>query len=238
MLAFQLHNKYQNEINISLLRLNMVALFVVLTFILFILIDFLVLKAQGKKHPAFSTVKVFDRGFAYPGDVYLSPGHTWLSMLKEGMVRIGVDEFIQKTLAGIKFITLLTEGSRVQKGDIIFSAVSNDKIVNFYAPVTGTIRKVNTGMQNRGIDDPYKNWVVSIEAENLNSELKGMKFRESATNWLAEEYARLKDFLSFHSQEMAVAGTTMHDGGNIMEGVVTSLNANSIREFENQFLKV
>jgi glycine cleavage system H lipoate-binding protein len=216
----------------------MVALFVVLTFILFILIDFLVLKAQGKKHPAFSTVKVFDSGFMYPGDIYLSTGHTWLKMLKEGFVRIGVDEFIQKALAGIKFITLLTEGTRVQKGDILFSAVSGDKMVNFYAPVSGTIKKVNTAMENRGIDDPYKNWVVSIQPENINADLKGMKFSESATNWLAEEYARLKDFLSFHTNEMAVAGTTIHDGGNIMEGVVTSLNTNSIKEFENQFLKI
>jgi glycine cleavage system H lipoate-binding protein len=216
----------------------MVALFVVLTFILFILIDFLVLKAQGKKHPAFATVKVFDSGFMYPGDIYLSTGHTWLKMLKEGLVRVGVDEFVQKALSGIKFITLLNEGTRVEKGDILFSAVSEDKIVNFYAPVTGTINKVNTGMQNREIEDPYKNWVVSIQPENLEQEIKGMKFRETATNWLSEEYSRLKDFLSFHSTEMALAGTTMHDGGNIMEGVVTSLNANSIREFENQFLKV
>jgi glycine cleavage system H lipoate-binding protein len=214
----------------------MVALFVVLTFILFILIDFLVLKAQGKKHPAFSTVKVFDRGFMYPGDIYLSTGHTWVKMIKEGFVRIGVDEFIQKALSGISFISVLTEGARVQKGEVLFSAVSDDKIVNFYAPVSGTIKKVNT--QSKGIDDPYKNWVVSVQPENLQKDLQGMKFRETATTWLAEEYGRLKDFLSFHSNEMALAGTTIHDGGNIVEGVVTSLNANSVREFENQFLKV
>jgi glycine cleavage system H lipoate-binding protein len=214
----------------------MVALFVVLTFILFILIDFLVLRAQGKKHPAFSTVKVFDRGFVYPGDIYLSTGHTWVKMIKEGLVRIGVDEFIQKALSGINFISVLTEGSRVQKGDILFSAVSDDKIVNFYAPVSGTVAKINTSA--KGIDDPYKNWVISVQPENIEKDIQGMKFRESATTWLAEEYGRLKDFLSFHTNEMAVAGTTMHDGGNIMEGVVTSLNANSVREFENQFLKV
>jgi glycine cleavage system H lipoate-binding protein len=232
-----IYREKDNE-KLFIFEVNMVALFVVLTFILFILIDFLVLKAQGKKHPAFSTVKVFDSGFMYPGDVYLSQGHTWISMLKEGFVRIGVDEFIQKTLSGLNFITVLTEGTRVQKGEILFSAVSNDKIVNFYAPVTGTISKVNTGMQNKVVEDPYKSWVLALKPENIDKDVKGMKYRDSATTWLSEEYSRLKDFLSFHSQEMALAGTTMHDGGNIMEGVVTSLNASSVREFENQFLKV
>jgi glycine cleavage system H lipoate-binding protein len=213
----------------------MVALFVVLTFILFILIDFLVLKAQGKQHPAFSAVKVFDSGFVYPGDVYLSPGHTWLKMLKEGFVRIGVDEFIQKTLSGLNFITVLSEGAKVQKGDILFTAVSGDRLVNFYAPIDGTVKKVNP---NKNSEDPYQNWVVSLEPENIQRDLKGMKSKDSAVSWLAEEYSRLKDFLSFHSNEVVLAGATIHDGGNIMEGVITSLPQSSIKEFENQFLKV
>jgi len=214
----------------------MVALFVVLTFILFILVDFLVLKAQGKQHPAFSTVKVFDSGFMYPGDVYLSTGHTWLKTLKEGMVRIGVDEFVLKTLSGLNFRTILPEGAKVKKGDILFSGVSGDKLVNFYAPVNGTISKVNSGIKN--LEDPYKNWVISLQAENLDKEIKSMKFRESATSWLSEEYSRLKDFLSFHTGELALAGSTIHDGGNIVEGVVTTLNPSSLNEFEKQFLKV
>jgi glycine cleavage system H lipoate-binding protein len=214
----------------------MVALFVVITFILFILIDFLVLKAEGKKHPAFSSVKVFDGGFIYPGDVYLSTGHTWLKMLKEGMVRIGVDEFVQRTLAGLNLQTVHAEGARVKKGEVLFSGVSGDKIVNFYAPVSGTINKVNPKV-SRNENDTYSNWILTLQPENVN-EVKGMKYRDSAVNWLTEEFSRLKDFLSFHSNDAAIAGATMHDGGNFMEGVVTTLNPDSIKEFENQFLKI
>ncbi len=215
----------------------MVALFVVLTFILFILIDFLVLRARGEKHPAFSAVKVFDSGFMNPGNVYLSSGHTWLEMIKEGLVRIGIDEFVQKTLSGLKFSTILTEGSRVKRGDILFTALSSDKIINFYAPVTGTVRNVNSE-GGRKIEDPYKSWFISLQPENLENEIKSLRSKEAASSWLTQEYARLKDFLSFHSGDAALAGATLHDGGNIVEGAVSSLSTKSVKEFENQFLKV
>ncbi len=133
---------------------------------------------------------------------------------------------------------IIPEGARVEKGQVLFSGLSGDKVVNFYAPVSGTVKNINSGIQNRAADDPYKNWFISLQPENLDNEIRTMKSKESAASWLQQEYERLKDFLSFHSGDTALAGATLHDGGNIMEGVVSTLNVNSVKEFENQFLKV
>ncbi|MCC7094150.1 MAG: hypothetical protein IT277_08180, partial [Ignavibacteriaceae bacterium] len=63
----------------------MVAIFVLTVFLLFLVVDFYVLKVQGKFHPAFEpelsqlSLPIFEKAkFAVPSNIFLSKGHTWL----------------------------------------------------------------------------------------------------------------------------------------------------------------
>jgi hypothetical protein len=58
----------------------------------------------------------------------------------------------------------------------------------------------------------------------------------SAQQWLKKEMRRLKDFLAESSFAPEAVGVTMYDGGNIIEGVLSSLNTDVIPDFEEQFL--
>ncbi len=216
----------------------MVALFVVLMFIVFIIIDILVLKAKGKEHPAFASYRVFDRGsFLFPKEIYLSQGHTWLKLMKDKLVRIGIDELIIKSFNNLQLIPLLTEGTTVKRGDVLFEARNGKHRIKFLSPVSGLIKNVNKNLEFKTLDDPYlEDWGVSIQPENLENELTQMKTGEKGLSWLKSEFNRLKDFIAHSMVEPELAGITLADGGNLVEGVLSNFDEKVVEKFEKEFL--
>lgn len=215
----------------------MVALFVVLTFLFFILIDLLVLKAQGKEHPAFA-VKVFDKRFFFPAEAILSTGHLWLQKAQNGLYKLGIDEFILKALGKLHLVPLKTEGESVSKGEPILQAVFGNRTITFRAPVDGSIRFLNKNINQKPVDDPYgDDWALLIEPKNDLLLLSAfLKRGNDAMKWLHDEFNRFRDFVAAKAGQPELAGVTLQDGGNIVEGVLRSFDDSTIKEFEEQFL--
>lgn len=215
----------------------MVALFVVLTFLFFILIDLLVLKAQGKEHPAFA-VKVFDKRFFFPAEAILSTGHLWLQKAQNGLYKLGIDEFILKALGKLHLVPLKAEGDSVNKGEPIIQAVFGNRTITFRAPVDGSIHFINKNINKKPVDDPYgDDWALLIEPKNdLLISSAFLKRGNDAIKWLQDEFNRFRDFISAKAGMPELAGVTLQDGGNIVEGVLRSFDDNTIKEFEEQFL--
>ncbi|MCB0753722.1 MAG: hypothetical protein KDC52_19775, partial [Ignavibacteriae bacterium] len=78
----------------------MVAIFVLAVFLSVLSIDLIVLKFQGKYHPAFETPSaqydepIYDGNvITIPSNLFLSKGHTWLKKNKDGLIEIGIDPF-------------------------------------------------------------------------------------------------------------------------------------------------
>jgi glycine cleavage system H lipoate-binding protein len=219
----------------------MVAIFVVLTFLLFIGVDFLVLRAQKKEHPAFASESsaVFSkRNIFAPLEVYLSAGHTWAKAIKESLVRIGVDDFAAKALGRMQLVSLVSEGSFVKQGEPVFEGRIHGKSVYFRSPIDGKVRSVNRSLEGRAVENPYdEDWGIEVEANNLTENEKSLKSGKQGSAWLKEEFTRLKDFLSVNTANSELAGLTMADGGNVTEGAVSNLNEQAVKSFENEFLK-
>jgi glycine cleavage system H lipoate-binding protein len=215
----------------------MVALFVVLTFLFFILIDLLILKAQGKEHPAFA-VKVFDKRFFFPTEAILSTGHLWLHRAQNGLYKLGIDEFILKALGKLHLIPLKAEGASVNKGEPVLQAVFGNRIITFRAPVDGSIKFVNKNIYEKPVDDPYgDDWAMLIEPKtNIPLSTTFLKTGNDAIKWLHDEFNRFKDFVAAKAGQPELAGVTLQDGGNIVEGVLRSFDDKTIKEFEEQFL--
>lgn len=214
----------------------MVALFVVLTFIIFLTADYFVLKARKKEHPAFATMPVFDKNsLFFPVSYLLSRGHVWLSEITKTQYRLGIDEFIKKAFGKISFVELVPAGSTISKGDIIFKLQSGDKQLAFRSPVDGVVSSINEKLLNRNVEDVYNNdWAIEINtSDNAIAEIKT---RKVATHWLQDEVKRFKDFLSAQTADPALAGLTMADGGNIVEGAAHHLNNDAVVNFEKSFL--
>jgi glycine cleavage system H lipoate-binding protein len=229
-----------NKWNILTMRIKMTALFVVLTFILFILIDILVLRAQKKKHPAFdqSSVAVFNkRSFILPERLYISPGHTWVQKLSDGLVKIGIDDFALKALGELSIINLMKENTNIKKGDVALQAAFGRKKISFRSPIDGVVKSENKEIVGKLLNDPYKKgWGLIISPTNLEENLKSLRTGDEVVKWLKGEFIRLKDFLSLNMPKLELTGVTMQDGGNIVEGAVANINEEGIQNFEKEFL--
>jgi len=224
----------------------MVAIFVLITFLLFIAIDWLVLKSQKKKHPAFENsssiadIAVFTKEiFRAPLEIFLSKGHTWAQKNEYGLIKIGIDEFILKALGKIAITKTAETGQAVKKGDVLFEAAVDNKVLSFRSPVQGTVKFINPAILNKKITDPYgDDWGVLLAAENF-SEIKNSLFTGiEIKKFLREEFSRLKDFLHQHTLRPELVGATMFDGGNVVEGAVSSVTDKGIEEFEKDFLNI
>ena len=224
----------------------MVAIFVLITFLLFIGIDFLVLKAQRKKHPALQTsstiadIAVFTKEmFRAPLDIFLSKGHTWAQKSDSGLIKVGIDEFVLNALGKVAIIKTAEVGQSVKKGDVLFESSVDNKNLTFRSPVHGTVKFINPIILNKKITDPYgDDWGLLLASEDFSEVKDSMITGANIKKFLRDEFSRLKDFLHSHTLKPELAGATMYDGGNVVEGAVSSITAQGLDEFEKDFLTI
>lgn len=222
----------------------MVALFVLAMFILFIVVDFFVLKAQKKSHPAFEgRTSIADqivfslKNLFIPQGVYLSNGHTWAEKNEYGLIKVGVDDLILKALGKITFLNAVPAGQEVKKGDFLFEAKAAGRTLKFRSPINGVVDFVNPDLIGKNIKEPYgDNWTVLLTPKQFQEDRKSMINGAEAETWMHKEFKRLKDFISVHVLKPELAGATMYDGGNIVEGAVGYINDEGFSEFEKEFL--
>ena len=229
----------------------MVALYVLLGFILLLIIDAFVIRAEKKYHPAFKKKYeiienvVFDNiSVAVPADSYISKGHTWAELLGNGLVKIGIDEFILKSVGKFIVTKITKPGTLVRKGEPIVEVKLGKKSLSFRSPIDGTINYINDSLIGKSISDPYgEDWGAIISPVNFERNAASLKANENVVEWMKNEFLKLKNYLRDNALQLTaghpqLAGATMLDGGKIVEGAISQLNQESIKKFEEEFLKV
>jgi glycine cleavage system H lipoate-binding protein len=224
----------------------MVALYVLLGFILLLLIDYFVIKGEKKYHPAFKKNYevienvVFDNiSVSVPADSYVSKGHTWAELQGNGLIKVGVDEFILKSVGRFIVTSIVRTGTVVKKGDSIMEAKLGDKNFSLRSPVDGTISFINDELIGKAIADPYgEDWGVMVTPIDFEKNAASLKANEKVVEWMKTEFVRLKNYLGESSTHPQLAGATMPDGGKMIEGAVAHLNKESVKKFEEEFLSI
>ena len=129
--------------------------------------------------------------FAIPGGVFISKGHCWLTMEEDGSVKVGIDDFAKKLLGRIDDVEFPNLGMSVKAGQPLFSVRHGQRTLPFQAPVSGRVTKVNKLLSDRleALDvTPYgRNWICKIDADDLDTELKGLKIGKTAVNFYQAE---------------------------------------------------
>ncbi len=238
----------------------MVALFVVLTFAAFILVDIVVQKVQYEKArqtagayetarrgiavqgaqlaPAFAGVS--SDSFRIPKGVFLAPNHTWAKVEEDGKVRIGLDDFIQKVVGPVDHIELVNPGQEVKVGDKLIKIVQNGRELYLKSPVRGRVAMVNRDLEADPAKikiDPYKAWAIEIEPQALAKDIRNMKIAEAASHWFKKELQRFKEFVTEEiSSHNALVGQTAQDGGIPVEGLLARLEDDAWKKFQEEFV--
>lgn len=93
--------------------------------------------------------------------------HEWVQRTENGTVRIGITDFAQHQLGDIVFVELPEAGATIEQGAEIGTIESVKTVSDLFAPVTGTVLKVNEALESTPElvnESPYeKGWMIEVE---------------------------------------------------------------------------
>lgn len=145
---------------------------------------------------ASSTESTSDHVVNVPGGVFVSPQHTWVSVEVNGEARIGLDDFIHKSLGPTDDISFPEAGAKIAKGDTLFTISRGEHSLSFVSPLTGKITRVNHDLTYH-LDllrrRPYQlGWVCAVEPTTLSTDLSELTIGCDAVGWYEQEISRLR----------------------------------------------
>lgn len=210
------------------------------------LVDFSVRSVRhrmAERIPTSGTRKVLDENLPLlPKGLYFDKTHTWAFMEQNGIVKVGIDDFLQHITGNITRIRLKNEGDQVKKGEEILTLIQNGKQLNIYSPVSGIIREKNTLLDiNAGLvnSSPYNNgWIYRIEPVNWLRETQLLFMAEKHRIFIKDEITRLKDFLTgfINNDSVKYAPVILQDGGGLIDGPLENMGPEVWEDFQTKFI--
>lgn len=113
-----------------------------------------------------------------------SKDHEWVRV-EGNRAYVGITDHAQDALGDIVFVELPEEGVDISVGDVLGAVESVKAASDIYAPVSGTVVKVNEELEDAPEminEDPYEAWIAVLEISDP-SELEHLLS--------AEEYEKL-----------------------------------------------
>jgi len=103
---------------------------------------------------------------SYPNEYRYTKDHEWVK-IEGGSARVGITDHAQHELGDVVFVELPSVGAEVKKGDNLGTVESVKAVGDVYAPVSGKVIEVNSGLEdspetiNRS---PHQDgWIAIIE---------------------------------------------------------------------------
>ena len=177
-----------------------------------------------------------------PKGLYFDKTHTWAFMEKDGNVKVGMDDFLQHITGKITKISMKEVGEIVRKGEKIVTIIRDGKQLNLYAPISGIIVKHNSILNSNSSlvnSAPFTDgWVYQIEPKNWLREIQFMFMGERYTEWIKDEFVRLRDFItaSVKTNELVYAHVVLQDGGELTDNVLADMEPKVWEDFQTKFI--
>ena len=134
--------------------------------------------------------------FMIPGGVFISTGHTWVGMDQDGNAKIGIDDFAKKLIGKIDAIEFPNLGMTIKKDQPLFTISQATRTITFKSPISGKVKEINKPLSNDLGSLDYttyeRNWICSIDAEELDSEINQLKIGKAAVAFYEEDIERLQ----------------------------------------------
>jgi|WetSurSiteA1Bulk_404760.scaffolds.fasta_scaffold03780_2 glycine cleavage system H lipoate-binding protein len=217
----------------------MVFILVIISLFVLVMLDIFIFnrktaKVAAKANALNASCQVFNLHDAeLPKDYYFSKGHSWIKVENPEKVEIGLDGFLLNALGKIRLFNFAEPGKKLSKGDIMFETEVNNVKLKFHSPVEGIVTATKSD-DNLSKDD----WCLKVKPLNLKDNIQTLIPSDKAHKWIKSEFKRLKDLLYYSMDTNSLAGATMYDGGNIVEGAVSYIDKDRIKDFEELFLRV
>ncbi len=198
----------------------MVVLLVLLTFVVFLTIDWAVRRFGAKDAvptvssaavPAVAVAPVFVAGYELPEDLHYHRGHAWARVVGPDTVVVGIDDFARRLTGRADAVSLPATGEYVEQGAAACRVARGGRAAAIVAPVAGEVVEVNRAVARDpalATDDPYgRGWLYKVRSSALATNLRNLLDGTLARRWTEDARAELDVRL------MALSGSVLQDGG-------------------------
>ena len=107
--------------------------------------------------------------FKVATDRLYTESHLWLK-LDEGLVCVGLTDYLQQTAGDVAFVELNEVGAKLAVDDNLGSVETMKITLDIPTPIAGLIKKTNTRLEDEAElinQDPYGDgWLVQLEVDN------------------------------------------------------------------------
>jgi len=212
-----------------------------------LLLDALVSYLKRKKtivpiESTFSKSVPDENTLVIPKGIYFDKTHTWAYMEQNGVVRVGIDDFLQHITGTLTRISMRNAGDEFKKGEKILTVIQNGKQLNLYAPVSGTIKEKNKLLETNSSlinSSPYDaGWIYKIEPTNWGRENQLLFMADKHRQFIKNEFSRLKDFLAsaLVTETEKYSLVILQDGGELIDGTLSNLGPEVWDDFQTKFI--
>ena len=163
-------------------------------------------------------------------------------MKKNGVVKVGIDDFLQHVTGKITKVEMKEPGVKIRKGDQLCSIVRKGKVLHVYSPVTGTILEVNEKLKDSPSlvnSNPYSDgWIYAIEPVNWELEQQYLQMADKVKANLNNEFQRLKDFIDSVLKVVSpdYAYSVLQDGGTFVDHPLAEFGPDVWDDFQTKFI--
>jgi len=217
----------------------MVALFIALTFIGFVLVDLVVQRLEARR---VATAVASGQLWDVPRGFFLAEGHTWSYPDSSVGVRLGADALLVHALGAVKKVVAPKPGELVKVGQPLFRLENQGCEMEVLSSITGRVVGLNPDLGKRPelvAKDPYgAGWICAITPTQSNWDSVKLRSGEKARAWLEQEFHRFREFLSLQVSPDLALNVTCPDGGLPALGSLTQLPSKGRRAFEAEFLRL
>jgi glycine cleavage system H protein len=183
----------------------MTVIMVLLTFGIFLLIDYARGQKVATKQPVLATapeqvaprlVPALVAGFEVPENVRYHAGHTWALSESQDLVRVGMDDFAAKLAGKFDSIALPQRGHWVRQGQKVWTLFRDGKAVDMVSPIEGTITDINeSAVKNPELvrKDPFgEGWLMKVQAPDAKINFRNLLGGALARLWTENSALRLR----------------------------------------------
>jgi glycine cleavage system H protein len=129
--------------------------------------------------------------FRFPRKLLYSQDGLWI-LQEDGLLRIGMSDFVQQRNGDIAFVTLTPAGAELNSGDEIAGIETVKVSFSLPSPLKGKIVEVNASLQDSPElinQEPYdRGWMVVLQPENPERDCAALMTADAYCN-LARQQA-------------------------------------------------
>jgi glycine cleavage system H lipoate-binding protein/ABC-type phosphate transport system substrate-binding protein len=186
-------------------------------------------------------IKPFDESAVeVPKGLWFDKSHTWAFMEQNGLVRVGIDDFLQHITGPLTRVRMKKTGEQVQKGEMILTIIQKGKQLSIYSPVSGIISAQNGLLNSKSSmlnTAPFTDgWVYTIQPTNWLRETQFLLMAEKYKEWLKQEFLRLKDFFATSVISTGYPPVVLQDGGELNDNVLSGFGPEVWEDFQVKFI--